>query len=146
MNERTKNDLKHAIGAQYEIEDELDDGKDRDADSKYHFRKERAIKDFWDRRARDSCIWSFFLTFSNFIFQIMNLIKPLTEEQSFIVTLYMIGSVLSFFLLYLHYKKKCKTAYCVCIYVFLRHGIRLLDLERTKPIMSESSWSALLII
>ena len=59
------------------------------------------------------------------------------------LTIYMIGSVLSILILFLYYKKIFNGSYWVQIYIFLRNGIRLLDLENTN--MDQTSWNALLI-
>ena len=57
---------------------------------------------------------------------------------------YCIGSILIFGLIYLNYKNKCNTQYWVCIYLFIRNGIRLLDLENTRAVNSSASWAALI--
>lgn len=44
----------------------------------------------------------------------------------------MIGSILSLVMLYLHYKKKCQTAYYILIYLYFRQGIRMLDIENSR--------------
>ena len=68
----------------------------------------------------------------------MALVNPKSEEETYMMSIYTIGSAMSLILLYLDYKKKYKTAYFMLIYVFVRLGLRMLDLENTKTIMTDS--------
>lgn len=136
MDEKTKIDLKQAIDVlHYE-----DEKKNEDPSI-----KEREIKLFWERRCGDSIIWSLINTIANVLNQINNLINSKTEEERFMMTLYMIGSAVSLILLYLHSKKKyspfkINLAYVVLVYVYIRTGIRLLDFEKTRMVMPQTKW------
>lgn len=57
----------------------------------------------------------------------------------------MIGTVVSLLLLYLHYKKKCNTAYYILIYLYLRQAIRMLDFENTRQGSDGQVWSVRII-
>ena len=86
------------------------------------------------------------MTTMNFILQIISLISPMSERHKTVNVIYMMGSVLSIGLIYLQYKKKYKTMYFVYCYLMVRNGIRLLDLENTKPYKSKDWWSIILIM
>ena len=86
------------------------------------------------------------MTISNFVLQIGALISPMSEQHQTVNVIYTMGSVLSIGLIYLQYKKKYKTMYFVYCYLMVRNGIRLLDLENTKPYKSKDWWSTILIM
>ena len=71
---------------------------------------------------------------------------PQSEEHVIANVVYMIGSVLIFGLLYLNHRKIFNTSYLIHVYLSLRNGIRLLDLENTRQFISNESWSILIVM
>ena len=141
LDEQTKVYLKKVIGVQQQDEEVERDKKRQENPNAIEISiKEREIQLFWERRSRDSGIWSTFLGISNFLMQSLSLINPKSERHTLVNVVYMIGSALTFGLLYLHFKKNRKTAYWAQVYLLIRNGIRMLDLENTRPYSSEGAW------
>lgn len=74
--------------------------------------KEREVNLFWERRDRGTVLWCYVATTSNIIMQTMALMNPKSEVHITVSIIYMIGSILSAFVLFLKYKKICNGQYC----------------------------------
>ena len=90
---------------------------------------------FWYRRYKNARIYSWIIIASQYLYQIVALINPMTDEHFFINLGYMGFSIIQTALLAISHRSKKFSilALPVIILVTVRQSIRLLDLEKTKP-------------
>ena len=86
-------------------------------------------------RCLDAYRYCCVLSVSNFFFQALSLLSPLSDAQTTINISYMAGTLVCCSLLILANKKKRfmkQITYGVSVYLIFRNSFRLLDFEETK--------------
>ena len=95
--------------------------------------KERELRLFWERRAKDASNWGLFLNTTNSLAQILPMVRPVSDEHLIAAKLYLIGSAIIYVCLFLFFTKRLNTSYYILLYLIFRNSIRLFDFENTRP-------------
>ena len=78
---------------------------------------------------------------SNFVFQLVAIAKPLSEDQPLVNICYTFNSLIMGVLLYFYYKYDNEEALRVCsILNIARQAIRIWDFEDTRSNISQTQW------
>ena len=83
-------------------------------------------------------MWGIFLTTSNTLFQTSTIFsaKETSSEAIRMAQIYMIGSIVSYISISMFFKGIADTSYGLTLYYTIRNVIRLIDLEKTRDIMT----------
>ena len=98
----------------------------------------------------DAHRWGSAMAISNFFFQVISLIKPLSDVQVTVNICYMLGTLISIcVLIYASKNQKMmkQITYGVCVYTIFRNSFRLFDFEETRDkYESKDRWYFLVFI
>lgn len=105
--------------------------------------------EFWDRRSLDARVFCIMLNFSNSLYQLQAVIKPLNSTHLVVNLIYSVGSITCFAAIYFSFKNPMylqTLMFGCCSYLLFRNAIRLWDFEQTKQEVEPEDWYYLVVI